>query len=289
MKGITLFDHAATRFENVSSSCLGNHFQFTEGPVWHPNGYLLFSDTPTNRIYRLSNNQVTVFIDKAGFTGSDDSLLSDQVGPNGLAFDTNGALLVCQHGDHRIAKWEDGLFTPIVASFENRPFNSPNDLRLHSSGSLFFSDPPYGLKDQVLNKNDFQSRAAVHRVRDGIIDVITTELNYPNGLVFSPSNDLLYVSSNHPDEPRLLRFVVDKDGNVGEKHEFMTQNADGLETDQRGNLYMATDDGVLIADPQGHKLALIPLDETPTNMCWEDGKYNVLYVTARSAVYKLTF
>ncbi len=291
MKGITIYDHAATGFSKIRVEQLGDNFAFTEGPAWHPDGFLIFSDIPANKIYKLGKEgSFSVYLEPSGFSEGDRSLLHEQIGSNGLTFDQEGNLLICQHGNHRVAgQTRDGRIFKIATAFEGKPFNSPNDIAVAPNGDIFFSDPPYGLKDQVLNTDKFQSAGWVYRVRGNDVQPVCKELNYPNGLVFSPDGQYLYISTNHEDEPTLLRYTMDETGMPGEKIIFLTQNADGLGMDSAGNLYMATDEGILVADQHGQKLVLIPLDETPTNMAWEGSEHKKLYVTARSKLFAIHF
>src|SRR6476661_3894772 len=151
--------------EILASDCL-----FTEGPVWNKKGYFLFSDTPANVIYKIVPfGKKEVFLQNAGTTNpGDPDLKPDQVGSNGLAY-YNGDLLICQHGSHGIARYDGNQLLAYINSFENRPFNSPNDLVLHEDRRLYFSDPPYGLAESKLNPAKFQSIAGVYCYNNGVI------------------------------------------------------------------------------------------------------------------------
>lgn len=262
--------------------------EFSEGPLWHPDGFLVFSDTPANKIYRIVPGEPRqVYLEQSGFSGNDSSMLSDQVGSNGLAFDVDGSLLICQHGNHAIAKVDDekkpGM---LVGTYQGKQFNSPNDIVVGPDGAIYFTDPPYGLKDQVLNPERFQETAGVYRYEAGQITCIASDLAYPNGICFSPTEDFMFVGSNHPEEPVIWKYHV-ADGEIKNQEILITQNADGIKCDMRGNLWMATDEGVLVVSPEGKKLALIRLSETPTNLNWMGQDYSELFVTARSLVYHI--
>lgn len=265
-------------------------FQFTEGPLWHPDGYLLFSDIPANKIYKLvPGHTPVVYLDNSGFSGTDSALLSDMIGSNGLAMDENRYLVFCQHGDHSIARLnDDHSILPVVTLYQDRPFNSPNDLTISSDGSIYFTDPPYGLKDQVLNPSRFQARAGLYRYHRGQLKLLSTDLRYPNGICFSPCEQFLYAGSNHPDEPFIWRYTLTPGGDIVHRFVLARQNADGIKTDPMGRLFLATDKGVMVLSAEGKKLALIPLPETPSNLTWGGRNGNDLFITARTSVYRIS-
>lgn len=283
-----IFEEKGVSYEEAEVKQLGGQFEFTEGPVWHPSGYLLFSDTPANRIYRMSESGETeVFLEKSGWSGEGKELLSDQVGSNALAFDKTGQLLICQHGNHGIASW-DGENDPelLISEFEQKPFNSPNDIAVRSDGVIYFTDPPYGLKDQVLHKERFQKVGGLYCYRNGKIDLLSADLKFPNGLAFSNDEKYLYLGSNHPDEPRFYRYTLTPKGGITERRILARQNGDGMVVDANGNILFATDEGILVLSPAGQRLALISLAETPTNIC-KGAVEEQFFITARTAVFQL--
>ena len=288
---VTLYDdNAAPQFNNIKIEKIATGFQFTEGPVWHPDQYLLFSDIPANVIWQLyPDGRVKYYMDNSGLLNNDTSALSDMVGSNGLAIDTQQNLIICQHGNHGIVLQDKfGVMSVLTSQYEGRPYNSPNDLVIRSDGSIYFSDPPYGLKDQVLHADIFQPHAGVYCYKNGIVNLVSKKLNYPNGVCFSPDESYLYVSSNHPDEARLYRYHLSVTGEIKDETVIAEQNADGIKTDQNGTLFLCTDNGVMMLSPQGKKIALISLPESPTNIAWVKPEYSHLYITARSSIYLVT-
>ncbi len=287
---VDVFDSSAAWLQQAKISAVADGCMFTEGPVWHPSNYFIFSDTPANKIYRLTDSgSLEIFLDKSGLSHSDTGLLSDQVGSNGLAFDKQHNLLVCQHGNHAIALLDgEQTIHPLVTSFNGKPFNSPNDIISSANGVVFFTDPPYGLAGQELHPQHFQPLAGIYRYdeHDGI-RLVGDQLRYPNGLFFSPDQQYLFVSSNHPDEPFILRYHLLTNGGVEYDGIFMQQNADGMTTDESGNIYLATNEGVLVVSSSAKKLALVSLAETPTNLAWGGNDRQTLLVTARSMVYTI--
>ena len=163
-------------------------FEFTEGPVWSPDGALLFSSPNTNAIYRLDPEleRVTVFRSKSGYSGVDIGRYH-QPGSNGLAFSPDGLLTICQHGNRRVIRVNPhGDVTVLADAFEGRRLNSPNDLVYRSDGTLFFTDPPFGLPDGFDDPAKELPFSGVFIVRDGEVSLVTDELAGPNGIAFSP-------------------------------------------------------------------------------------------------------
>jgi gluconolactonase len=287
-KHVTIYQEEAKALENAKIEMLASGFQFTEGPLWHPDGYLLFSDTPANNIYSLiPGEKPQVFLEKSGFTGDDRSMLSDQLGSNALAFDCNNNMVICQHGNHAIAILKEDTIEPVAASFDGRPFNSPNDVVCGPDRAIYFTDPPYGLKEQILHPSVFQTKAGVYRYYEGETVLLASDLRYPNGICFSPSGEYMYVGSNHPDEPIIWEYSI-HEGRILNQSILIEQNADGIKTDNEGNLWMGTNEGILVVSQKGLKRALIPLAETPTNLAWAGNNYSELYVTARSAIFRIS-
>jgi len=265
---------------------LATGFRFTEGPVWHPGGYLLFSDTPSNRIYRLAEGGETItWLEKSGFDGAGGQWLSDQVGSNGLAI-SGGSVIICQHGNHRLVAVEQGTETIVCDQYLERPFNSPNDLLVAPGGAIYFSDPPYGLKNQELQPERFQPHAGVYCFADGKVSLVTSALRYPNGLAISQDGTSLFVSSNHPDEPTLLRIPIDGTHTFGEPVVFARYNADGFRIDAGGRFWLATTDGIRVLDKNGQQIHVIGIPEYVSNLCFSpDGKK--VFVTADKSIYLL--
>lgn len=275
----------ATPIDKVASG-----FRFTEGPVWHPGGFLLFSDIPANKIWQLNNDGTTsVFMDNSGLSGDDTSVLSEMVGSNGLAIAADNSLIICQHGNHALIKRDaDGTAHTLATVYNGRPFNSPNDVAVRrSDGAVYFTDPPYGLKDQVLHPREFQPHAGIYQLLNDNIFLISTDLRYPNGVCFSPGEKFLYVSSNHPEEPFLMKFGISDTGTVDHGTVLANHNADGITTDHRGNLYLCTDDGIVRLDATGKKTGFIPMPESPSNITWGGNRMDMLYITARTSVYRI--
>jgi gluconolactonase len=279
---------------------LADGFSFTEGPVWHPDGYLLFSDPNTNTIYRYnpSNHNVTVYMSHSGYTGADIGEYG-QPGSNGLAIDKEGRLIIDQHGNRRVVRIEKkGPVTVLADKIDGKRFNSPNDVVLKSDGSIYFTDPPYGLPNFFNDTRKELDYSGVFMIKHGKAQLVAKDLGGPNGLAFSPDEKYLYVTNwdirDIHQTKTIWRYEVNMDGTLKNGMVFFDFNftedeeaLDGLKIDKEGNLYVSAPGGVWILNKAGKLLGKIVTPERPANMAWggEDGK--TLYMTAHSSLYSI--
>jgi len=274
-------------------------FSFTEGPVWHPDGYLLFSDPNTNTIYRYNpqNHNVTVYMSHSGYTGPDIGEYG-QPGSNGLTIDKEGRLIIDQHGNRRVIRIEKkGPVTVLADKIDGKKFNSPNDIVYKSDGTVYFTDPPYGLPAFFDDKRKELGYSGVFMIKDGKVQVVSKDLGGPNGIAFSPDEKYLYVTNwdirdiHHT--KTLWRYEVNTDGTLKSGKIFFDWNftedeeaLDGIKVDKQGNLFVSAPGGVWILSANGKLLGKIVTPERPANMAWgDDGK--TLYLTAHSSLYKI--
>jgi gluconolactonase len=271
-------------------------FVFTEGPVWSADGSLLFSSPNTNVIYRWHpSGQLTVFRSKSGYTGVDIGRYG-QPGSNGLTFDPQGRLTICQHGNRRVIRVEPhGNITVLADGYDGRRLNSPNDLVYRSDGTLFFTDPPFGLPGVFDDPDKELPFSGVFAVRpDGAVVLVTDELEGPNGLAFSPDERYLYVGNWDPERKVVMRYELGQDDEViGSSVLFDMTGADGedaidgLKVDQAGNVYTCGPGGIWVISPDGTHLGTLHLPESPHNLAWGDEDGRALYVTALTSVYRI--
>jgi gluconolactonase len=272
-------------------------FEFTEGPVWAGVAGLLFSSPNTNAIYRLEPDagRVSVFRSKSGYTGVDIGRYH-QPGSNGLTFDPQRRLTICQHGNRRVVRVNPHGDTTVLADrYDGRRLNSPNDLVYRSDGTLYFTDPPFGLPGVYDDPGKELPFSGVFRARDGEVTLVTDELAGPNGLAFSPDERYLYVANWDERAKVVMRYQLDAAGHpagAGEVLYDMTaapgeDAIDGIKVDQDGNLYVCGPGGIWILSPEGDKLGLIGLPEDPHNLAWGDDDARGLYVTALTSVYRI--
>ena len=274
---------------------LAGGFQFTEGPVWHPDGYLLFSDPNANTIYRWSpEGSVSVFRTKSGYSGADIGRYR-QPGSNGLTLDRDGLLTINEHGNRRVTRLErTGKITVLADRYDGRRLNSPNDLVYRSDGSLYFTDPPFGLPETFDDPAKELPYSGVYRVANGVLTLLTKELSGPNGLAFSPDERHLYVGNWDLKRKVLMRYEVNADGTLGRGtvfHDF-TRAAepvalDGIKVDAEGNVYVSAPGGVWILSPAGKALGRIVPPEHDANFTFGDADGRTLYLTASTGLYRL--
>lgn len=270
-------------------------FEFTEGPVWSPDGALLFSSPNTNTIYRWSPaGTVTVFRSKSGYGGTDIGRYS-QPGSNGLTYDQEGRLAICQHGNRRVIRVEPhGNITVLADRYDGKRLNSPNDLVYRSDGTLYFTDPPFGLPGFYDDPDKELDFSGVFGARDGVVTLLTDELAGPNGLAFSPDERYLYVGDWDPDHKVVMRYEVTADGDLANGTEFYDMTVDpgedaidGLKVDKLGNLYVCGPSGIWVLSPDGTHLGTLILPENPHNLAWGDDDARTLYITALTGIYRL--
>ncbi|HEX2032821.1 MAG TPA: SMP-30/gluconolactonase/LRE family protein [Chloroflexota bacterium] len=280
-------------------------FRFIEGPVWVENS-LLFVDNQLNSIFRLRDlpggPEVTIFRYPAGFPLDQPRPAGvGGYGPNGLALDRQGRLLVTEHGNRRITRTEpDGTLTVMATHWQDKRLNSPNDMAVRADGTLYFTDPPYGLAMQSVGKElDFQG---IYRIApDGTLFLEATDWNRPNGLTLSPDERILYIADSV--EFHVRAYDVQADGSLRNDRVFVDVREwgpyggpDGVKVDAAGNFYLtglkedndpAGPGSVMVFDPQGTLLGRIILPERPVNCGFGGPDWKTLYMTARTGLYRV--
>ena len=270
---------------------LGQGYDWSEGPVWDKKGgYLLFSDVPMNTVFKWAPGMSApeAFLKPSGYTGQ--TPRGGEPGSNGLVKDAQGRLVLCQHGDRRIARLEaDGSFKTLIDNYEGKKLNSPNDAVYHSDGSLYFTDPPYGLLGKNADpKKELPFNGVYRLAPDGKLTLLTQEMTYPNGIGLSPDEKTLYVANSDPEKALWMAFPVKDDGTIGPGRVFFDATRgvktlkglpDGLKVDQAGNLWATGPGGVLIFSPDGKNLGLLNTGEATANVGFGDDG-STLYITA---------
>jgi gluconolactonase len=274
---------------------LADGFLFTEGPVWVPEGFLLFSDPNANTIYRWSDSDgLSVFRAKSGYSGADIAEYK-QPGSNGLALDREGRLTIDEHGNRRVSRVEkNGSVTVLADRHQGRRFNSPNDLVYRSDGSLYFTDPPFGLPKAFDDPRKETPFSGVYRRAENGVQLLTTDLTGPNGLAFSPDEKVLYVGNWDEKKKIVMRYDVGADGLLSNGRIFFDMTGakgddaiDGVKVDQRGNVYVSGPGGLWIFSAAGVHLGTIVGPEHPHNMAWGDADGKTLYLTAQTGLYRI--
>jgi gluconolactonase len=285
---------------NPKAFLVAEGFTFAEGPVWDPadGGSLLFSDPNENRIYRWREaGGLAVLRERSGYAGADLARYR-QPGSNGLAIDARGRLYAAQHGNRRLVRIErDGAEAVIAAGERGGRFNSPNDLALRSDGSVYLTDPFFGLPGFEADPAKELPYQGVYRVAgEGAgarVELLTNGLSGPNGLAFSPDERFLYVGNWDDHRKIVVRHPVLADGRLGGGTVFADLTGepgedaiDGVKTDGLGNVYVSGPGGVWIFAPDGARLGRVRTPRHAHNLAWgEDG--TVLYLAARDHLYRL--
>lgn len=273
-------------------------FNWLEGPVWRKDdGYLLFSDIPANTIYAWNEQQgVSSFLKPSGYTGKE-PFTGREPGANGLTFDSQGRLTLCQHGDRRIIRLEpNGSQTVLIEHYRDQRLNSPNDLVYHSNGDLYFTDPPFGLPDTFNDPNRELPFSGVYRLaEDGTVTLLEDDLKAPNGIAFSPDEKILYLTDVDRERPRWLAYPVLPDGALGQGSVLFDASRwqgerkgapDGIKVDVHGYIYGAGPGGVYVFAPDGTHLGTLFTGVPTGNLTWgEDG--SVLYIAADTQMLRI--
>lgn len=282
---------------------LAEGFKFTEGPVWVPEGkYLLFSDPNSNIIYKYMPNgngptelgKLEVFRTPSGYSGADIAEYG-QPGSNGLTLDPQGRLTINQHGNHRVVRVEkNGSETVLADKFDGKRLNSPNDLVHRSDGTLFFTDPPFGLPKFGDDPRKELKFNGVYSIYKGKLQLVSTDFTGPNGIAFSPDEKYLYVGNWDEKKKVVMRYEVTADGKLENGELFFDMTSapgedalDGIKADQEGNLYVSGPGGLWVISAEGKHLGTIIAPKHIHNMAWGDDDGKTLYLCARSGLYRM--
>ena len=255
-------------------------FRFTEGPVWLPGqACLLFSDIPASSIHRLTvDGGVSVFRAPSG-------------NANGLTCDADGRVIACEQGNRRLTRTEaDGALTVLADSYRGQRLNSPNDVVVGLDGSIYFTDPPYGIRPEE-QELPLQGVYRVDPAR-GDVELVADDFDRPNGLAFSPDGKRLYVDDSSA-RRHIRVFDVEEDGGLANGRLFHDMRVpkrgapDGMKVDEQGNVYCTGAGGVWVFDSAGQHLGMIRMPEKPSNCAWGDPDYKSLYITAPTSLYRV--
>src|SRR3954454_5739694 len=258
-------------------------FGFTEGPVWHPDGYLIFSDIPASRTYKwMPDSTVTILREPSGFA-------------NGLTLDRERRLIACEHGGRRVSRIAaDGTVVTLADSYGGKRLNSPNDVVVKSDGTIYFTDPPYGLTPPYgpsVQEREQPCNGLYRITPDGALELLIDDFDQPNGLAFSADESLLYVDDSPRRHVRI--FDVRPDGTLANSRIFADMDhpqpgsPDGMKLDVEGHLYVPGATGVWVFEPDGTCLGVIVTPERPANCAWGDANRQTLYITARTSLYRV--
>ena len=281
---------------------LAQGHDWTEGPLWIKQGrYLLFSDIPKNSIYRWKEGEgERLYLQPSGYTGKEPR--GGETGSNGLLVDSEGRLVLCQHGDRRMARMDAPLsdpkpnFTPLAVRHQGKRFNSPNDAVFRSNGDLYFTDPAYGLEKQWEDPlREIPFAGVYRRTAAGEVSLLTSDMTRPNGVAFSPDEKRLYVAQSDEKAAIWRVFDVKPDGTIDNGRVLFDATSmvgsrkglpDGLKIDTDGNLWATGPGGVMVLSPEGKHLGTIVTGQATSNCAFgDDGR--TLYMTADDYIMRV--
>lgn len=297
---VTIYKNSALSLVDQDSKIeiLGDSFVVAEGPLWDAeNNQLIFSDVRQNKLFSWDeNNGINEYIVPSGSTGYAPSFKDGGIGANGITFNKKGQIVLCQHGDRRLAfvsniKDNNAQFTTIVDNYNGKRFNSPNDLAISKNGDIYFTDPPYGFKNFNNKFRELDFNGVYKYSVDGRIKLITKEMTRPNGIALSIDEKYIYVNNSDRDDPKIMRFnsksfkgKVFFDGTELVKN--FKGGFDGLKIHSSGNIFTTGPNGILILSPKGSLLATINYGKAITN-CNFDTNEEYLYVTGFNDVSRI--
>ncbi len=297
---------AGSRLQRVASG-----FKWTEGPVWMRGGSLLFAEIPSNSIRKWTAQGGTEIVRQPSGYAGEKPFTGPEPGSNGMTLDSQGRLTVAGHAGRTVWRLESSDMksrpTVLADRFEGKKLNSPNDLVYRNDGSLYFTDPPYGLPTQSDEDPGKELKwNGVYRIDRATeqkagsapdphrLTLLIRDLSRPNGLVFSPDEKTLYVCNSDVKRKIWMRYRVDADGGVSEPHLIFDATSDerkgspdGMKVDGQGNLYSTGPGGIWIFSPEGKQLGVIQIPEPAANLAWGDADGKTLYITATSSLYRL--
>lgn len=297
---VTIYKNSALSLVDQDSKIeiLGDSFVVAEGPLWDAeNNQLIFSDVRQNKLFSWDeNNGINEYIVPSGSTGYAPSFKDGGIGANGITFNKKGQIVLCQHGDRRLAfvsniKDNNAQFTTIIDNYNGKRFNSPNDLAISKNGDIYFTDPPYGFKNFNNKFRELDFNGVYKYSVDGRIKLITKEMTRPNGIALSIDEKYIYVNNSDRDDPKIMRFnsksfkgKVFFDGTELVKN--FKGGFDGLKIHSSGNIFTTGPNGILILSPKGSLLATINYGKAITN-CNFDTNEEYLYVTGFNDVSRI--
>lgn len=289
--------------EDAKIEILSDTLVWAEGPLWiAEKKWLLCSDVKENKIFKWSEqNGMELYIDNSGFQG--EATNSRERGSNGLALDSEGNLTICQHGNRQVVELNSSLDNPkadfkvLASHFNEKRFNSPNDLVYDSKGNLYFTDPPYGLSDAMMeDPNKELPFQGIYRLSiDGELKLLSDKISRPNGLAFNPGETKLYVANTDGDNASWVSFPVLKNGDLGEPEEILNVThligqevgfPDGIKVDDKGNIFTAGPGGLWIFNSDFEVIGKIRPDKWVSNCAFNED-YSTLYITADDTLLRV--
>jgi gluconolactonase len=271
-------DALSALLDSTQPERLATGFVFTEGPLWHPEGFYYFVDIRQSRLHRV-------------FPGKAPELVRDQTGEgNGTTFDLQGRLVICEGGNRRVTRWSSHTQSEVLMDrWEGKRLNRPNDVVCRSDGSFYFTDP--GLRVPFAERE--LPNAGVYRIKPDGSTSMVADCEYPNGLAFSPDERTLYVANTRWTQ-YIHAFELNASGDVVRRRIFADMSSDdtdgvpdGMKVDVEGRIYCTGPGGTWVFAPDGAKLGIIRTPEVPANLAFGGPDLRTLFFTAKTSIYTL--
>jgi gluconolactonase len=273
---------------------IADGFGWVEGPLWiESQKMLLVSDVLNNNVYKWTAERgKELYLAHSGYTQK--TPRTEELGSNGLALNRKGQLLLCQHGDRRVAVMDAPLVRPqaeystLADNYKGKKFDSPNDLVVKSNGDIYFTDPPYGLEKGVKNPSKAAPYQGVYRISaNGTVTLLTDSISRPNGIAFFPGEKKLLIANSDPQKPNIYVYDVNKDGSLSNGRIFKSERStDGIKIDKAGNVFATGQGGVWIYNEEGILLGKIKVNGSTSN-CAFSSDYKTLFITADDFLLKV--
>jgi gluconolactonase len=304
VRRVEILDPEANQFFDSTTTVdvIGGGFLWTEGPLYIKDGdYFLFSDIPRNRIYKWKEgDSIKLYLEPSGYLGTQQG--KKEPGSNALLLDANGRLVLCQHGERRMARMKAPVKDPkpayevLIDRFEGKRFNSPNDAVFHPNGDLYFTDPPYGLDRGMKDSTKELDFSGVYRLTPkGHVDLLTKELPFPNGITLSPDGKFLYVASSDGKNMIWMKYELNEQGLIKNKqlfyevHRYEGKNKggpDGMKMSGKGYLFASGPEGIWVFNPQAKPIARLYTGEATSN-CAFSADEKTLFLTCDDYVMRV--
>jgi gluconolactonase len=263
----------AQDFNDIHLDRVAAGLVFAEGPVWSHEGYLIFSDTPSNRILQFKFGEpASIYREKSN-------------GASGNALDAQGRLYTCETHSRRVTRTDKkGKVDVLAERWQGKRLNAPNDIVVRKDGEIYFTDPAFGNQQ---DSRDLDFYAVFHISHRGEMEVIAKPKGRPNGIALAPNGRILYVTNS--DDRNVRAYDLDKNGAASNERVVVAHIEgipDGIRVDENGNLYVAAAH-LEVYSPEGKQLGTVHLTETPSNCAFGDADFESLYITARTSIYRV--
>ena len=265
---------SAQESSEIRIELLAKGYIFTEGPAWSKDGFLIFSDTPTGKLFKWIPGRAV------------ETFREDAHGPSGNAFDAQGRLYTCETHARRVTRTDkNGAIETLAEKWEGKRFNAPNDLTVSKSGHVYFTDPAFG---EQSDHRELDFYGVYHLPPKGPMKLVARPGGRPRGIALAPNGRILYVSNS--DEHNIRAYEVDRNGDTSGERVLVSRidgAPGGVSVDEKGNLYVAAAKGIAVYSPEGRPIHVMEMKELPSNCAFGEPDYKTFFIAARGFVYRV--